>query len=220
MALALWEKRTQRLKLCRSCALLGGQVATKKIGGDAYKPGNSETQSIFSLETWRSFLPIRMIRMIRMIPPNFSWLLDQKHVSWFLANVFVRHLFVSKVSKGHLFFHSKTLKKTLASFGRSKVSKSHSRQIFCNDVTVRLPGFSHWRSDEMHLLVVQNLNSKKKQNAWSLRFAFGPIQLGGLVSQRMLVFFSKIPSSQCLMYVITNWNSSWVKLSKIPSSVY
>lgn len=132
MALALWEKRTQRLKLCRSCALLGGQVATKKIGGDAYKPGNSETQSIFSLETWRSFLPIRMIRMIRMIPPNFSWLLDQKHVSWFLASrFFVRHLFVSfKCQKATFFFHSKTLKKTLASFGRSKVSKSHSRQIF------------------------------------------------------------------------------------------
>ena len=34
----------------------------------------------------------------------------------------------------------------------------------------------------------------------------------------MLGFFSQIPSSQCLMYVSKNWNSSWVTLIKIPSS--
>lgn len=155
--------------------------------------------------------------MIRMVPPNFSWLLDQKHVSWFLANVFFRHLFVSKVSKGHPFFHSKTLKKPWPLSEGPRYPNPILGRFFAmtwpsglqaSDIGGRMIRICWW---------CRFWTPKKTQNAWSLRFAFGtpPCPTWRPSFFECLVFFSKIPSSQCLTYVITNWNSSWVTLIKI-----
>lgn len=116
------------------------------------------------------------------------------------------------------FFPLENPEKTLASFGRSKVSKSHSRQSFAMTwPTVRASRLQSLEVGWDAFVGGADFELKKKTKCVEPKVCFWnpPNPTWRPSFSKNACFFSKIPSSQCLMYVITNWNSSWVTLIKI-----